>query len=320
MNDSNHIDVIKELVSVIVPVYKVERDLPRCIESIRGQLYKNIEIILVDDGSPDQCPKMCDEYAKLDTRIKVIHKKNGGLSSARNTGLDMATGEYIMFVDSDDFINRDFISILYEGIKRFAADMSMCSFEYVNEKGEKDVYEESNYCNVKTEILNRQQMFKKIDRKNEGYWFYVVAWNKLYHRTIFDNIRFPEGKIYEDEFMIHHVISQTSIIYVTEKKLYNYVQRKNSIMHTTKYTISRLDAVEALIDRYEFYLEHNQKKLATNTLASAYEILITFIRKSKKNFLKAKKFKNLYTYILKHLFVNFNCRCIKLFFYYMKKY
>ena len=122
------------LISVIVPVYKAEKYLDKCVQSIVNQTYKNLEIILVDDGSPDNCPEMCDEWAKKDSRIKVIHKENGGVSSARNAGLDNSFGDYIGFVDSDDFIENDFYECLYDNLVENGADISFCTFKTLDEK------------------------------------------------------------------------------------------------------------------------------------------------------------------------------------------
>lgn len=173
-----------ELISVIIPVYKVEKYLDECIQSVINQTYKNLEIILVDDGSPDNCGKICDEYAKKDNRIKVIHKENGGLSSARNAGLDIARGEYISFIDSDDYVSKDFIKNM--SIQMANADLIIC--------GMKNVYKEDEKCDEKENVVIKNETLtfieanqKLIKPKNE---IYVTACNKLYRRELFDNLRF----------------------------------------------------------------------------------------------------------------------------------
>ena len=191
---------MEELVSVIVPIYKVEPYLKKCVDSIRNQTYKNLEIILVDDGSPDECPKMCDDFAKEDNRIKVIHRKNGGLSAARNSGLEIATGKYIGFVDSDDYIHSKMYEILVGRLEEKSADLAVCRVQDVFEIGE----EEALSTEEKVETMTNVEALKSI----YGNWGtdMVVAWNKLYKRELFEELRYNEGKVHEDEFMIHKVL------------------------------------------------------------------------------------------------------------------
>ena len=165
---------MKEMVSVIIPVYKTEQYLDRCIESVVNQTYKNLEIILVDDGSPDNCPKMCDEWAKKDSRIKVIHKKNGGLSDARNVGIDCATGEYLSFIDSDDFISNQMYKKMLNSIENFNADLAVCGIETFYDGQTPDVM-----VDKEDEVISNKEAFLRLNNK-EYNTYLVIACNKLY--------------------------------------------------------------------------------------------------------------------------------------------
>lgn len=175
------------MVSVIVPIYNVEKYLKRCIDSILNQTYKNLEIILVDDGSPDKCPQICDEYAKEDDRIIVIHNKNGGVSSARNAGLDIARGKYIGFVDPDDYINYDMYSAMVNEMDNFACDAVICGFCQVSEKENKIIRKES----LQSKVLSVEECFKELFSFS-GLDIKPVVWNKLFKRDIISDLRFCE--------------------------------------------------------------------------------------------------------------------------------
>lgn len=239
----------KGLISVIVPIYKVEKYLNRCIQSIVGQTYRNLEIILVDDGSPDLCPQMCDEWARKDSRIKVIHKENGGLSDARNAGVAIAKGEYIGFIDSDDYIDEEMYERLYVAIEAAKADLAICNFEMVTEEG----LVLSEDSPVKDECFTGLEGLKKII--DAGGWYYVTAWNKLYSRKALKGIKFPIGKINEDQFIVHKVFFQCDKIVSISPKLYKYVQRDGSIMNSIK-SVQGLDEVEAFCEKFNFYKDH----------------------------------------------------------------
>lgn len=236
------------LISIIVPVYKVEKYLKKCVESILAQTYKNFELILIDDGSPDNCPDLCDEFAQHDSRITVIHKKNGGLSEARNAGLDIARGEYIGFVDSDDYISPNMYELLLNKIVLTKADMAVCNYKYVNEQYQSIEYRNNNMP-IKNEVLETDEYLNRLIGKCG--WYYVPAWNKLYCKNIFDNIRFPKGKQHEDEFLIHRIVYECNHIVCLRQSLYNYVQRSSSIMNQ-KFNPKNMDYGDALIDRYFF--------------------------------------------------------------------
>lgn len=234
-------------ISVIIPVFRVEAFLQKCVDSIRNQTYKNLEIILVDDGSDDGCPALCDAYAEIDDRIKVIHQKNGGLSAARNSGLEVATGEYIGFVDSDDYIDPFMYECLLDEMRKQDASLGICAFDYVTPAGVKLEGEEYE-SPLRDGVYDGKELLAKVIEKNGC--FYVTAWNKLYKKEIWDNLRFEDGKVHEDEFVIHKVLLKCRKVAVVSDIFYHYMQNDKSIMHT-EYSIKRLDRVEALLNRFE---------------------------------------------------------------------
>lgn len=243
----------KALISLIIPVYKVEKYLEKCIQSVINQTYENLQIILVDDGSPDNCGKICDEYAKKDHRIEVIHKSNGGLSDARNKGLEIAKGEYIGFVDSDDYIEADMYEVLYNLLKQYNADVSICNF-YTVSQGKISIKNADNGINE----YNRIEILKEIllDKNIQSY-----AWNKLYKKELFDEIKYPIGKKYEDIGTTFYLLEKCNKIVVTGKSEYYYINRQDSIVNNvTESTIT--DYIELIIQRYD-YIEENIKELSS---------------------------------------------------------
>lgn len=238
---------LNSLISVIVPVYKVEKYINRCVESIINQSYTNLEIILIDDGSPDSCGQICDQYAEKDSRIKVVHQDNSGLSGARNTGIDMAQGEYIGFVDSDDYIHPRMYELLYEGIKRHKAELVICGFKYVVSEGY-DIEELHDISTLKTVLVEKliDDIYKHKGKKT------VVAWNKLYNKRLFENYRYPVGKVHEDEFAVHHLLGMISFAVQLNEELYYYYQRSDSIVGQG-YSVKTLDRLSAYEDRLRYY-------------------------------------------------------------------
>ncbi|MBQ2900586.1 MAG: glycosyltransferase family 2 protein [Agathobacter sp.] len=267
-----------DLISIIVPIYKVEAYLERCVNSLLSQSYKNIEIILVDDGSPDNCPLLCDELKQKDSRIRVLHKENGGLSSARNAGLRIANGEYIAFVDSDDYIAVDMLEKMHEAIVKDGTDLCICDFCSVDEAGKSLETEEEQFAFENT-IFSMEETLKLVCgyTKKDNVWRLVPAWNKLYHKHLFENCSFEEGKLHEDEFFIHHVISQCNTISLISDKLYYYVQRENSIVNS-KYSIKRFDAAYAYKDRYLF-VKNIDKQLGVAAIMQLCEYLAINLQK-----------------------------------------
>ncbi len=233
-------------ISIIIPVYKVEKFLRDCMESVLSQTYENLEIILVDDGSPDSCPEICDEYAKMDERIKVIHKKNGGLSDARNAGLDIAKGAYIGFVDSDDIVTPDMFSELAEAMIKNDADLSVCGFYYINEQGYRLEKEKEIFTQEKA-LLTGEECLKHIYFEKNG-WKLVPVWNKLYKKEIWETIRFDKGKIHEDEFVFHKIMRQCKKVAILDKPMYGYRKNSNGIMANLNIK-SFKDKTEAFLGR-----------------------------------------------------------------------
>lgn len=211
------------LISVIVPIYKVEPYLHKCVDSILGQTYSNIEIILVDDGSPDNCGKICDEYAAKDRRVKVIHKVNGGLSDARNSGIDIAKGNYISFVDSDDWIHPQYLEVLYNDLKMSQSDISMCSFIRVHNRCAKMV----NSVDKKYKILDSDEAIRLTLYQKQ---LDTSAWCKLFKKELFMGLRFTIGRLYEDLDFLYKIYEKAKTLVRTESKLYYYYCRQDSIL------------------------------------------------------------------------------------------
>ena len=234
---------MKELVSIIIPIYKVEKDLKRCIESVLNQTYQNIEIILVDDGSPDNCPKICEDYKIKDSRIKVIHKKNGGLSDARNAGIEIAQGEYITFIDSDDYVTEDYVEYLYKLIVKYKADISICSHDavYIN-----DIKRFRTDCNEA--IMNSEIALKKMLYHQN---YDVSAWAKMYKLDLFNEIRYPVGRLFEDAATTYKLIDKSKKIAYGSESKYKYIIRPNSIV-TSKFNDSKLDLIISTNEMCDF--------------------------------------------------------------------
>lgn len=232
-------------ISVIIPVYNVERFLSKCLDSVINQSYPNLEIILIDDGSSDDSPRICDLYAKKDKRFNVFHKNNGGISETRNYGLDRATGDYIMFVDSDDYIHEDMCSIMLKNASETIADMVLCNY-YIDDSNGNVIIPDNI---LKTELITPDiYIHQFITERNICY---VSPCFKLYKKFIFDSLRYPVGYIHEDEFAMHKIVYQCSKISSISDRLYYYVQSDHSIMRS-KFSAKRMDAAYAILDQYHF--------------------------------------------------------------------
>jgi glycosyltransferase involved in cell wall biosynthesis len=233
--------MMSELISVIIPIYKVEEYLNDCVTSVINQTYTNLEIILVDDGSPDNCPQMCDDWAKKDSRIKVVHKKNGGLSDARNAGIEASAGEYIAFVDSDDYLKLDMFEKLYTAAKRADADIAACGI--LSCEGEKQT---AWGCN---DMVGTPEQIYALLYNDTAYP--VAAWNKLYRRKCWKTLRFPVGKTCEDAFTTYQLIHNAARIVMIPEALYCYRIRPGSIM-TSSFSLKKMDEEEAWRCNYQF--------------------------------------------------------------------
>lgn len=251
-------------ISIIVPVYNVERYLDKCISSILEQSFTDFELIIVDDGSKDNSGRICDEYKDRDFRIKVIHQENGGLSAARNIGIEISEGKYVTFIDSDDFIHPNMLEILYNNILENKADISICDYHLVYEDNEMP----KDFGDNNLKVYNNIESVKKIVEKSEASM--IIACSKLYRISLFDNIRYPFGKYHEDEFVTYKLLYKSTKIVVTDAKLYYYLKRSNSITGST-YSIKRLEKLEALEEAIMFFKNENNKEL---TYLAEYRYLL----------------------------------------------
>ena len=249
-------------VSIIVPVYQVEKYIRQCVDSILAQTFTDFELILVDDGSKDQSGKICDEYARMDTRVKVIHKENGGAADTRNRGVNQAVGNYVMFVDSDDYLAPTMLECLYRNILNENADIAACNYLYFFENDRKKDFA----TNVQSEVLTGTEIF--YYRKNErNYGFWTVVWNKLMKRETVGKVRFRSGKYYEDEFWANEIYQMDIKIVTIPECLYYYRQHENSTMRQKKIARS-LDLIEAYQERIYIYLQEQKYS------RQAYKVLV----------------------------------------------
>lgn len=255
---------MKPLISVIVPIYKVEKYLPVCVEKLMHQSYQNLEMILVDDGSPDGCPQICDEYAQKDSRIRVIHKKNGGLSDARNAGLDIAQGAYIAFVDSDDYVEEHYIEKLYDALQQSHATIAVCGLQIVDEN-HKVTEQMTATRGTQQEIYTGREIIKK---ELQGEWVLVTAWGALYDAEIFKAQRFPCGRHYEDEYVfVSNYINQKCVICIPEN-LYFYLKRSDSIMGVTYKKQDCIDRLDMWHERIEYLENRGDRELLPSVIQS----------------------------------------------------
>ncbi len=276
------------MISVIVPVYKVEKYLDKCVQSIVDQTYHDLEIILVDDGSPDNCPAMCDAWAEKDARIRVIHKENGGLSDARNAGMAAATGEYIGFVDSDDWLADDFYMVLLSALEQEQADIAACGVVLIGETQESFAGEKYT-----EKVFSPEQALRTIQN---GDGFHAVAWNKLYKRPLFQDIAYPVNKLNEDEFVTYRVMDRAKKLVLCQEAIYYYRQREDSIM--ASWDARYIDVLEAFLDRLLLF-KSKYPNLYVREYAGYCTTCVVFYRKlltvggEKEDFAKIKAYRRL---------------------------
>ncbi|MFR0779346.1 MAG: glycosyltransferase family 2 protein [Zhenhengia sp.] len=275
-------------VSVIVPVYNVERFLSKCIDSLLRQTLQDIEIILIDDGATDRSSEICDTYALKDHRIKVIHKINGGLSDARNVGIEVAQGEYIAFLDSDDWVEPNLYEYLYNLIKKKNADIAQC--DYIK------AYAEDAQIDFKHQT--KETIYTSVEALGllfgEEYVKTVVVWNKLYRRSLFEEIRFPKGKVHEDEFTTYKVIHKANKLVNSNLPKVYYRQREGSIM-AEGFNEKRLHILEAYKEKYAYLKQEGLEELALRTEVNLCSTLKKFYVQTRKSKLvnKSKILKDL---------------------------
>lgn len=289
--------------SIIVPIYNVGPYLRRCVDSILAQTFSDYELILVDDGSPDDCPQICDLYALRDNRIRVIHKANGGLSDARNAGLDIAQGDYIGFVDSDDYIEPQMYQRLIEALELHDADMVACGILQERESGE---------ITGQWPGLTEDKVYGRQDFLDHFYPdvrrdILPAAWNKVYKKHLFQTIRFPKGKIYEDAFVQLPLYDLCEKIVVCHEALYHYIYDRGGSIQNSNYSIRRLHLIECNYEQYSFFIKKGNVAQQQYVLA-AY--LIQYMKNhhaihlSHRDYIKAfapykKQFRSLFPKILR---------------------
>ena len=257
-------------ISVIIPIYNVEKYLDRCLKSVCEQKYKNLEIILVDDGSTDSSYTIANKWAKIDNRILLFRKSNGGLSDARNYGIKKATGEYISFIDSDDFIESDMYSLLMDGILKDDSDLSICSYYLYNEKDGSVKYISDNDTCARKVLASKDAL--KLLCKNE---IESHVWDKLYKKELFDDVWFPVGKYFEDIYIMHKIFMKTTKISLTYVPKYYYVQRQNSICDSLNVKSAK-DYLGAFLKRFydlEIYLDYFEMVDLFNVIYETYFFL-----------------------------------------------
>nr|MBP3258865.1 glycosyltransferase family 2 protein [Bacilli bacterium] len=278
------------LISIVVPIYNVEKYLAKCIETIINQTYRNIELILVDDESPDNCGKICDEYKKKDPRITVIHKKNGGLSDARNKGIEKATGKYITFIDSDDYITLDYIETLFNSLSKNNADMAIGGHYIKYEKGgETTKYDTKEYVG-NSELILDKLLYDELD---------VSAWAKLYKKELFNKIKFPVGRLYEDSATTYKLVDESKVIAVNTKPIYYYIIKPNSITNCS-FNKKKLDLITSTEEMVNYISYKYPQLLSGCNRRMMYAYLSTYTQLNKDNKRYKDIEKRLVSYIKKH--------------------
>ena len=278
------------LISVIVPVYNGEKFIHECVDSVLNQTYQNIECILVDGDSPDRCPEICDQYALQDDRIKVIHKGNNGLSDDRNAGIKIARGEYLTFVDSDDYISKDMIRVLYEVCHKYHVLLSQCGFI------RKGHFEEVIDCDIQASVLSKDQCF--LNLCGQYGMTFCVSWGKLYHKSLFEYIAFPYGKTHEDVYTTHLFFEKAGKIGYITRCLYYYRVRDDSLVGKERKNPD-LKELNSFIYRNKYFTEKGYNEaykrhllFCLDMIKEQYNKNYSLWTKSQRKYMK-KKFREL---------------------------
>ena len=270
-------NVQKNKISVIVSIYNVQAYAKKSIQSICNQTYDNLEIILVDDGATDNSGKICDDFAKKDSRIKVIHKKNGGLSSARNEGIKAASGEYIAFVDGDDWVDETMYEDMLHAIQTFDADIAICNYKEISQKSIRDTSTED------ITVFEGRETLKVFIEEDENYQIQNAAWNKLYKRSLMGDLRFPEGKLFEDIAYTTKLLAKSERAVYLNQAYYNYIfDRSDSIMNSKKVERLLTDQVPAYEEKGEFLLSIGEKELFLTHQFFFYKRMLLHYKEAKE--------------------------------------
>ena len=284
--ESSRFTEIQTYISIIVPVYNVEKYLNRCVDSILNQTFSDFELILVDDGSPDNCGKICDEYAEKDNRVRVIHKPNGGLSDARNAGIEWALknsdSEWITFIDSDDWVHHRYLEFLLKAVIENNTLISICKYHSTH-----------NEIKIDENIIFTSEILDTEEFQIQRFTYSLIAVVKLIRKELITDIRFPVGKLHEDAFTIWKLLIKVDLISFVDLELYYYFQNPNSIMHV-QWTPRRLDEVQAYEEQIKFYeknkkynLKNRAEKALINVLASQINSILSMDdKKNQEKYLK----------------------------------
>lgn len=279
-------------VSLIVPVYNVERYLKQCLDSILLQTYGNLEIILVDDGATDTSGQICDQYAAQDSRIVVIHQKNAGAANAKNAGLDKATGHYLAFIDSDDYVQPNWIEKMVEAAETFGADVVECDFDKVYQ----------SHCETENNFQDPSKCFTAEEYLSQylNNWTCSLFWNKLFDRRLVQEVRFrKERRCIDDEFFTYKAVTGAKKVVRIQDVLYHYRQRASSAVSTEKNRLQITDdALEILMERYR-WIKHHYPKLSKGYLSHDVEIMLYFAREFDFTEITKKKFRAIARFYLK---------------------
>lgn len=256
-------------ISVVIPVYNVEKYLSECLDSVVNQTYKNLQIILVDDGSTDFSGKICDVYAEKDNRITVVHQKNAGAGAAKNTGLDLVKGEYFSIIDSDDYIELDMYEKMVNSLEKYNVDIVQCLFRnvFVNDSFDRKYKIKSNYPKVLTS--------KRFLKEYLYDWKYAIFWNKLFKSSLLKEIRFPVGRKIDDEFFTYKLVCNAKKVVNIDNILYNYRMRKTSVMNENDTDRFIYDRIDCFVERYD-YIRKKYPSLGKKYLTKLYDSLLYY--------------------------------------------
>lgn len=256
-------------ISVVIPVYNVEKYLSECLDSVVNQTYKNLQIILVDDGSTDFSGKICDVYAEKDNRITVVHQKNAGAGAAKNTGLDLVKGEYFSIIDSDDYIELDMYEKMVNSLEKYNVDIVQCLFRnvFVNDSFDRKYKIKRNYPKVLTS--------KRFLKEYLYDWKYAIFWNKLFKSSLLKEIRFPVGRKIDDEFFTYKLVCNAKKVVNIDNILYNYRMRKTSVMNENDTDRFIYDRIDCFVERYD-YIRKKYPSLDKKYLTKLYDSLLYY--------------------------------------------